>query len=419
MRRLFFALLVMVAVASPQTARAVLRVDPEQLATGDGGTIVVGGYSVPTYIDWDGDGVRDLVVGDGGGTVPTGKVRVYLNQGGAGELPLLAGFFYAQANGVDLAVPASGCLGAFPRVVQWDGDGRKDLLVGQADGRVKLFLNVATDDAPSFDGGRFIAVGTTDLDVGYRATPFVVDWNADGRKDLCVGAMDGKIRLYVNSGTDTAPIFDGETFVQASGSDIAIAAGRSSPCFADLDDDGVADLLTGDTEGRLTFFHNTGGAGAPSFAAGEEVVADDAVIDLAGSARSRPDVCDWNADGHNDVLVGSGDGQVRCYLGEAPAVPVDTVPGLTRATLAALPNPFNPRTSVVFALPQAGFVVVAAHDLAGTLVRNLYRGDAAAGRNTLTWDGRDDAGRAVAAGVYVLRMTTADGVVCAKAALVK
>ena len=38
-------------------------------------------------------------------------------------------------------------------------------------------------------------------------------------------------------------------------------------------------------------------------------------IDLAGSPRSRPFVCDWNEDGYPDVLIGAGDGLVRLYEG--------------------------------------------------------------------------------------------------------
>ena len=86
-------------------------------------------------------------------------------------------------------------MGCFPRVVYWDADARKDLLVGQAVGTVKVFLNVGTDTDPNFDGGTFLQVGQpgakTIIDVGYRATPSVVDWNNDEKKDLVVGALDG------------------------------------------------------------------------------------------------------------------------------------------------------------------------------------------------------------------------------------
>ena len=46
-------------------------------------------------------------------------------------------------------------------MVYWDADTRKDLLVGQADGKIKLFLNIKTDAEPTFDGGTFLQVGPT------------------------------------------------------------------------------------------------------------------------------------------------------------------------------------------------------------------------------------------------------------------
>ncbi len=68
------------------------------------------------------------------------------------------------------------------------------------------------------------------------------------------------------------------------------------------------------------------------------------------------------------------------------------------------PNPFNPRTTVVFALPSAGRAVLRLYDTRGRLQRNLATGEFAAGRHTVEWDGRDDGGRECASGVYLLRL---------------
>jgi hypothetical protein len=56
-----------------------------------------------------------------------------------------------------------------------------------------------------------------DVDVGH-ATPYVVDWDGDGKKDLLVGQFgDGKLRIYLNKGTDAQPKFDRFTYLQAGG----------------------------------------------------------------------------------------------------------------------------------------------------------------------------------------------------------
>jgi len=70
---------------------------------------------------------------------------------------------------------------------------------------------------------------------------------------------------------------------------------------------------------------------------------------------------------------------------------------------APYPNPFNPQVSIPVSLPRPAAVTVTIHDLGGRLVRTLWRGVLPAGRRLLTWDGRDEAGRRVATGPYLLR----------------
>lgn len=85
----------------------------------------------------------------------------------------------------------------------------------------------------------------------------------------------------------------------------------------------------------------------------------------------------------------------------------------------AVPNPFNPSTEIVFALPADGPVRVRLYDVSGRLVRTLADGDLAAGEQRLRWDGSDDHGRALASGVYYLRVETADAVKGAALSLVR
>jgi hypothetical protein len=211
-------------------------------------------------------------------------------------------------------------------VVYWDADARKDLLVGHADGKVKLYLNVGTDAAPTFDAGTFLQVGQpgskVTMSVVGRATPEVVDWNNDGRRDLVVGALDGRIHVFINQGADSAPDFRSDTLVLVSGITLSVPAQRSCPIVRDLNGDGRKDVLTGNTEGELLLYANVGTDDTPVFSGYAAVTADGVAINLASTPRSRPFVCDWSGDGPPDVLIGSGDGTVRLY--ESAFVPGDT-----------------------------------------------------------------------------------------------
>lgn len=76
---------------------------------------------------------------------------------------------------------------------------------------------------------------------------------------------------------------------------------------------------------------------------------------------------------------------------------------------APFPNPFRGSSSMRMAMARDGKAKVAIYDLVGRRVRTLVDGPKPAGEWTLVWDGRDDGGRAVPAGLYLVRFT-GDGV---------
>ncbi len=83
------------------------------------------------------------------------------------------------------------------------------------------------------------------------------------------------------------------------------------------------------------------------------------------------------------------------------------------------PNPFNPRTTVVFELPRPQRADLSVYDAAGRLVRRLAAGDLPAGSHTAAWDGRDDRGGDAPSGAYFLRLSGESGSVSRKAVLLR
>lgn len=100
----------------------------------------------------------------------------------------------------------------------------------------------------------------------------------------------------------------------------------------------------------------------------------------------------------------------------------DVASGPVRAPAAgirAFPNPSRADVVLRFALPRRGEADVAIHDLAGRAVRRLARGVRNAGPQEIAWDGRDESGERVGAGVYFARVTAGAERMVAKVLRVK
>jgi hypothetical protein len=91
-----------------------------------------------------------------------------------------------------------------------------------------LLALAALAEPPVFDAPVAIEANGTPINVGTggNASPFVVDWNGDGKQDLLLGQyLYGKIRFYANTGTNFDPAFGDFAYVQADGSDISLTYG--------------------------------------------------------------------------------------------------------------------------------------------------------------------------------------------------
>jgi hypothetical protein len=86
---------------------------------------------------------------------------------------------------------------------------------------------------------------------------------------------------------------------------------------------------------------------------------------------------------------------------------------------AVLPSPFTPRTAVSFTTTTPGRVRIAVYDATGRQRRVLVDAYLDAGAHTAAWDGRDDAERAIAPGVYFVRLDDATGTSTRRAILVR
>jgi hypothetical protein len=190
-------------------------------------------HLAPAFGDLDADGDPDMLLGTW-----NQDILYYVNEGSA-KTPrwTLDEARTIRPPRASHATPALGDL---------DGDGDLDLVLGQASGTLTLFRNTGSRTSPRFELGPNVLEG---IRPGRRTAPTLVDIDGDGRLDLVVGreSAEGAV-AYRQTGPANAPRFEEDAAFTLPLPSLA------TPRFADLDGDGVVDLASGTASGGIVFY---------------------------------------------------------------------------------------------------------------------------------------------------------------------
>lgn len=269
-------------------------------------------------LDIEGDGDKDLVLSN----VSFNTMNILINDGDATT---------ADMGSQDLTFPANFNstdalnLYTFPAafLVDVNNDGKDDLVGtpyqennGHDHEGAYLYSNAASSGFDlSFVKNNFLQDEMIDLGTG--AYPVFYDYDNDGLLDLMVGnrgyfistgTYSSQIAYYKNIGTAEEPAFTLQTRDVANISSLGL--GNVIPTFGDLDDDGDADMIVGDTDGLVHYFENSGGMGnESSFSLTEPGYQG---IDISGQ-YAAPCLYDVDGDDLLDLVIGERNGNLNFY----------------------------------------------------------------------------------------------------------
>ncbi|MBN2587334.1 MAG: T9SS type A sorting domain-containing protein [Candidatus Fermentibacteraceae bacterium] len=279
--------------------------------------------------------------------------------------------------------------------MDWDLDGRLDIIVGDREGNVYYFRRLPA-------GGVFLVqepmvnVAGRPIEVGLNSSPSVVYWNGDSLPDLVVGKSEGfpgGLLLYMNEGSAGQPVFNATDTVTCGGEPIPLYA--AYPDFGDMDGDGLEDMIVGNTTGRIPCFINSGTHDEPLFVHYEDLRADGEVLNLY--TYVRPSICDWNQDSVPDLLASTYEGTVRLYLGIPGTGMEQTEPyPLPGISLESCANPVRETLRPVIILAADTRVTTMVYSVDGRMLAEEDHGQLRMGTHEL----RIDVGR-LPEGVYM------------------
>lgn len=343
-----------------------------------------GGHTEPLFWDYDGDGDQDLLLANNGDYALTedksDRIALYENVGDKFK----AIYKLIDTDFLDLSKDSISAMS--PTLGDLNGDNKPDLLIGDGIGNLRYYVNTTTGSTPTFS----LQTKTfQSINVTANASPFIVDLDEDNRLDLVIGCYGGNIFYYRNTGSTTNPamvLMDdtlGNFIINKYRTDVNPpgyeSQGYSSPIVADINGDGVMDMVVGGTEGKVRIFTDID----PKNLTATFKEVDSFIYRFYDSTfvpakdlghYVTPDVADINGDGILDIMIGNPRGGLMYYSSINDSNKVSTGKRLkvVNQRFGLYPNPANNKIVLTRELANIGVDLVITNSLGQVINNNNF-----------------------------------------------
>ncbi len=285
-----------------------------------------GGYLSVDVVDWDGDGDLDFIVGN-----EIGYVHLIENTSRGGrtmfQTPRLirltdgAPMYVARWHFIDDADPEKPLGQSKPAVVDWDGDGDLDILVGNNSNRIAYFENVGTRRQPRYAPMRKLMHDAGEH-FSFRVRPAPADWNGDGLVDLVAGYVGARDRndsadipvcryMRYRDPSGALRLAKPEILKLEDGSEFRTPIPYHHGFeVADWDGDGKLDILANQKSINV-WYRNVGTNAAPRFR--RELLQFYSKQILVSHHETNLRAVDWDRDGTLDLITGGESGMIYFF----------------------------------------------------------------------------------------------------------